>query len=133
MLCVCTFAGFSFNLISLLFLAHASIPKARQHTIKFFTLSYFNASTGQYGIGYDDIYLISFCVVLFTGLRAACMEYVLAPFAKRRGLVKQKEVTRLSEQAWMVIYYTIFWCFGLVSNTLIPPDNFFLANSSISQ
>ena len=108
------FTGFSLNLISLLFLAHVSIPKARGHTIKFFTLSYFNPKSGNYANGYDDAYLICFCVMVLTGLRAACMEYMLAPFAKWRGLTKRKEVTRFSEQAWMVLYYVIFWAFGMV-------------------
>ena len=72
----------SVNLIALLFLAHAFIPKAREHTHKFFQLSYYNPTTGQYGVGFDDIYAITFCIISFTGLRAGFMEYILAPLAK---------------------------------------------------
>lgn len=42
------------------------------------------------------------------------MEYVLAPFAKYMGLPKKKEVTRFSEQAWLVMYCVVFWSLGFV-------------------
>lgn len=105
----------SFNLIALLFLAHGFIPKARTHTRKFFHLSYYNPDTTNYGIGFDDGYLIAFCIVLFTGLRAGTMEYVLAPFAKTYGISKRKDLTRFSEQAWLFLYYVVFWTLGVVS------------------
>lgn len=105
----------SFNLLALLFLAHFFIPKARAHTSKYFHLSYYNSETGKYGSGFDDAYFIVFCVVLFTGLRAGLMEHVLAPFAKANGISKRKELTRFSEQAWMFLYYLIFWTAGVVS------------------
>ncbi|KAK3337785.1 TLC domain-containing protein, partial [Cercophora scortea] len=104
--------GLSFNLLALLFLAHG-MPKARAHTAKYFTLSYYSPTNGKYGLGFDDAHLILFCVVLFTGLRAATMEYVLAPFAKHWGMAKRKDITRFSEQAWLLIYYTVFWSLGL--------------------
>jgi acyl-CoA-dependent ceramide synthase len=105
--------GFSFNLIALIFLAHVCLPKARQHTLKYFTLSYYNPATGTYAHGRDDLYFIAFCVVLFTGLRAGVMEHVLAPLAKHWGISKPKDVTRFSEQAWMMIYYCVFWPLGV--------------------
>ncbi|KAF3353948.1 hypothetical protein VD0004_g8442 [Verticillium dahliae] len=105
--------GLSFNLLALLFLAHYFIPKAQPHTAKFFTLSYRNPATGSYKNGCDDMYFIAFCVILFTGLRAATMEYVLAPFAKTWGVRKTKDLTRFSEQSWMLVYYIIFWSMGL--------------------
>lgn len=43
------------------------------------------------------------------------MEYVLAPFGKTLGLRKIKQLTRFSEQSWMVVYYTVFWALGVVS------------------
>ncbi|KAK4216781.1 longevity assurance proteins LAG1/LAC1 [Rhypophila decipiens] len=104
--------GFSFNLLALLFLAHG-IPRARTHTIKYFTLSYQNPQSGLYGIGWDDTYLTAFCVMLFTLLRASVMEYVLAPFAKSQGVSKRKDITRFSEQAWLLMYYTVFWSMGV--------------------
>lgn len=108
------FLGFSFNLLALLFLTHG-IPRARTHTIKYFTLSYYNPQTGLYGIGWNDTHLVAFCVILFTLLRASVMEYVLAPFAKSQGVSKRKDITRFSEQAWLLMYYTIFWSLGVVS------------------
>jgi acyl-CoA-dependent ceramide synthase len=90
------------------------MPRARDYTSKYFTLSYYNPQSGKYGLGSADGYLILFYIVLFTGLRAAAMEYLLAPLAKSQGIAKRKDITRFSEQAWMAIYYTIFWPLGLV-------------------
>ncbi|KAJ4298378.1 Sphingosine N-acyltransferase lag1 [Collariella sp. IMI 366227] len=104
--------GLSFNLLALLFLAHG-MPRAREHTAKYFTLSYYNPGTGNYGIGWADGHLLLFCIVLFTGLRAATMEYILAPFAKSQGMQKRKDITRFSEQAWLGVYYAVFWPLGL--------------------
>lgn len=106
--------GLSFNLLALLFLAHGFIPKARTHTRKFFHLAYYNHETEKYGVGFDDAYFITFCIVLFTGLRAGTMEYVLAPFARLQGVVKRKILTRFSEQAWLFLYYSVFWTLGMV-------------------
>ncbi|ODA75819.1 hypothetical protein RJ55_08641 [Drechmeria coniospora] len=105
--------GLSSNLLALLFLAHTFIPKARPHTYKFFHLAYRNDETGRYAIGFDDTYLVAFCIVLFTGLRAGTMEYVLAPFARLQGVTKRKTLTRFSEQAWLFVYYSVFWTLGM--------------------
>lgn len=90
------------------------MPRAREYTSKYFSLSYYNPSTGNYGLGWADGHVVLFCVVLLTGLRAATMEYILAPFAKAQGISKRKDITRFSEQAWMSIYYAVFWPLGLV-------------------
>jgi acyl-CoA-dependent ceramide synthase len=112
-------AGFSFNLLALLFLAHG-MPRARDYTAKYFHLSYYNRHTGNYGLGWADGHFVLFCVVLLTGLRAATMEYILAPFAKSQGISKRKDITRFSEQAWMSIYYAVYWPLGLVRLRLSP-------------
>lgn len=114
--------GLSSNLLALLFLAHAFIPKARTHTNKFFHLSYFNPQSGNYAIGADDAYLISFFIVLFTGLRAACMEYMLAPLGRSRGISKRKDLTRFTEQGWLFVYYSVFWTMGAVSSAAKRPN-----------
>lgn len=106
--------GLSFNLLALLFLAHVSLPRAQAHTRRFFSLSYYNPDTGRYGVGLGDLNLVFFYIVLFTGLRAATMEYVLAPFGKLAGLSKRKDLTRFSEQMWMLMYYGVFWPLGVV-------------------
>ncbi|KAF4587148.1 Sphingosine N-acyltransferase lag1 [Ophiocordyceps camponoti-floridani] len=112
--------GLSFNLLALLFLAHTFIPKARAHTRRFFHLSYYDNNSAKYGVGFDDVYVILFCIVLFTGLRAATMEYVLAPFARLQGLTKRKALTRFSEQAWLFLYYSVFWSIGMYIYTTSP-------------
>ena len=103
------------NLLLLLFLTHVSFPRARQHTRKFFDLSYHNREIGRYAIGGDDIFLVVNWVVVLTGLRVACMEYLLIPFAERGGMTKKKEKIRFAEQGWIFIYYTMFWSLGMVS------------------
>jgi acyl-CoA-dependent ceramide synthase len=96
------------------------MSKARPYTSKFFTLSHYNSNTGKYAAGHDDFYFMTFCIVLFTGLRAGFMEYVLAPLAKLWGISKRKEVTRFSEQGWMLVYYNVFWPLGMVCHTRPP-------------
>lgn len=114
------FQGISFNLVALLYLVHFSIPGAEQHTTKFFTLSYFNSNTGKYGAGQDDICFISFCIVLFTGLRAGSMKYTLDPLARWWGISKGKDITRFSEQSWNLLCYSTFCPLSIVSPILCP-------------
>lgn len=65
-------------------------------------------------MGFDDAYLISFFVVLFTGLRAGVMEYLLVPLGKAVGVGGRKSLVRFSEQAWLLCYYSVFWTMGVV-------------------
>ncbi|RYC66149.1 hypothetical protein CHU98_g55 [Xylaria longipes] len=74
--------GVSFNLILALFLIHTSLPQERSWTTKFFSLSGYNSATGKYAIVHDDLYFVGFCVVLFCGIRAGSMKYVLSPLAR---------------------------------------------------
>lgn len=53
-------------------------------------------------------------IVLFSGLRAGVIDYVLTPLAQWGGIKKKKDLTRFSEQAWLLIYYTFFIPIGLV-------------------
>jgi acyl-CoA-dependent ceramide synthase len=91
------------------------VPKARQQTVKFFSMAYRNAATMEYGAGPDDAYIICFLIVLFTGIRALTMEHLLAPLGRRWGIKKTKIVTRFSEQAYMLLCYVLFWSVGMVS------------------
>lgn len=112
----------SFNLIAVLFFIHSCLPKVRPYTSMFFSLSHHNPSTGNYGAGSGDLFFLALCVILFTGLRACFMEYLLGPLAKHWGVVKKKELTRFSEQAWLLCYYSIFWTLGVVSSVaLVSP------------
>lgn len=46
------------------------------------------------------------------------MEYVLAPIGRWQGVDNRKNLTRFSEQAWLMVYYTVFWPWGVVSSDL---------------
>ncbi|KAI9889583.1 MAG: sphingosine N-acyltransferase lag1 [Vezdaea aestivalis] len=105
--------GISINLLVLLFLVHTTLPRARPHTRKFFELSYRNPETGYYRQGPDDFYLIAYWTVIFMGLRAATMDYILAPFAQRGGVDKVKGRVRFAEQGWLFLYCTVFWTTGM--------------------
>lgn len=56
---------------------------------------------------------------MFTGLRAAVMDYLLIPIAQMAGIRRKKEKVRFAEQAWIFVYYTAFWSLGMVRTTLI--------------
>lgn len=96
-----------------LLLTHALVPAARQWTSRFLTLSYYNAATGRYAIGHDDMCLVASCVVLLVGIRAALMRHVLGPLARRWGASKAKDVARFSEQGSMLAYYSVAWPVGV--------------------
>lgn len=98
----------------LLVLTHAVFPSLRTHTIQYFTLSYYDAQTGLYNPGWQDLKLVSLCIIVFTALRAAAMDYVLIPIARWCGIHKKKATIRFAEQAWLVSYYSVFCCLGMV-------------------
>ncbi|KAL9099189.1 MAG: hypothetical protein Q9163_005277 [Psora crenata] len=50
---------------------------------------------------------------MLTGLRAATLDYVLIPLAQLSGVTKRKEKVRFAEQAWIVIYNSVFWLLGM--------------------
>ncbi|KAI0861550.1 longevity-assurance protein [Xylaria cubensis] len=112
--------GVSLNLILALFLIHTCRPQERSWTSKFFNLSGYNPSTGKYAIGHDDLYFVSFCVILFCGIRAGSMEYVLSPLARWCGQTNKKRITRFAEQGWMLMYNTVFWSLGMYIYTTSP-------------
>ena len=101
----------------LLALTHMSFPRARRHTRKFFELSYFNPESGEYQAGWNDTWMVFFWVVVFTGLRASVMDYILMPLAKKGGVKSQRDLTRFAEQAWLLVYYSVFWPLGVVRPT----------------
>lgn len=106
--------GLAVNLLLLLFMTHICFPRARPHTRKFFALSCYNPLSSKYTLGQDDLCMVTFWIVALTGLRAAVMDYVLAPIAQASGIKKQKERVRFAEQAWIFIYGTVIFSLGLV-------------------
>lgn len=51
---------------------------------------------------------------MFTLLRDAAMRYVFMPFAQYGGVKTYKGLVRFAEQAWIMVYYTVFWVLGMV-------------------
>ena len=86
---------------------------------KLIHLQYFNPVTRKYNKGTGDYYLVFYWIVLFTLLRDATMQYVLQPYAKYRGVKTYKGLVRFAEQAWLMIYYSIFWVLGMVRKAVI--------------
>lgn len=99
--------------ISLISLLHVlQVPVAR----KFLYLSYETSpGSGQYDVGRDDIYFVSFWVLAFTAIRDAIMWYFLRPFARWNGVRTEKKLVRFAEQGWSFLYYMVFWTLGMVS------------------
>ncbi|KAF5619292.1 sphingosine n-acyltransferase lag1 [Fusarium tjaetaba] len=81
-------------------------------TAKLTSLSYRDEFTGEYGVGFDDNYLVAVLIVVLTGLRDATMRFVLDPVAAAWGLGRARSM-RFKEQAWMVIYYATCWSVGM--------------------
>lgn len=107
-------AGLAINLLMLLALTHLCFPRSRRHTRKFFQLSYYNPVSRKYTLGWDDLPLVLYWIVVFTGLRVAVMDYVLEPLAHMAGIQKKKAKIRFAEQAWALLYATAFWSLGMV-------------------
>jgi very-long-chain ceramide synthase len=107
--------GLSINLLLLLALTHAFLPRARQQTRKFFVMSYYHPAEDYYTQGWDDGYFVLFWVVVITGGRVAVMDHILTPFAQFCGIESKKARIRFAEQGWACIYYLLFWTLGMVS------------------
>lgn len=107
--------GLSINCLLLLVFTHLLFPSLRPTTGQFFSFQYHDSKTGLYNAGWDDLKLVALWIVIFTALRAATMDYVLLPCAKYVGINKKKATIRFAEQAWMLIYYCVFWTLGTVS------------------
>ena len=82
--------GISLNLILLVTLTYLLFPSLRERVGAFFTLQYPTSKMGEFSVGPRDVYLVAGYVVLFTGLRAACMDYLLLPLAGFLGIRSKK-------------------------------------------
>jgi hypothetical protein len=76
--------------------------------------------------------MVLYWIVVFTGLRAAVMDYLLMPMAKKGGIATAKNQTRFAEQAWLLIYVSVFWSLGIVS-ALQPIQSLFLTQAVYSR
>lgn len=90
------------------------VPQLQYLTNKLLHVSYYNTASGKYGKGADDLYLVGYWIILFTFLRAMAVDYVFMPFARKRGISANKDLVRFAEQAWLFVYYSIFWTLGMV-------------------
>ena len=91
---------------------HFLYPTTRHHTSKFFRISYYNPSTGNFALGWDDIFFVFYWIIVFTGARCAIMDYILSPLAVLLGITKKKAKVRFAEQAWIVLYSGLFCSVG---------------------
>jgi hypothetical protein len=51
---------------------------------------------------------------MFTFLRATAMDYIFTPLARRGGISTKRGLIRFAEQAWLLVYYSVFWTLGMV-------------------
>lgn len=106
--------GLSINCLLLLTLTHIFFPALRPTTTPFFSFSYHDEATSLYYPGPNDLKMVASWIIIFTGLRAAVMDNLLIPLAKRAGVTKPKASMRFAEQAWLFMYYLTFWIVGMV-------------------
>ncbi|KAF8463832.1 TLC domain-containing protein [Kalaharituber pfeilii] len=97
-----------------------SSPSSPSITQKISSLNYYNPATGQYKKGPADLYLVFYWIVVFTLLRDAAMQYLFKPYAKYGGIQTYKELVRFAEQAWLMVYYIVFWTLGMYLNYHSP-------------
>ncbi|KAK5170283.1 Sphingosine N-acyltransferase lag1 [Saxophila tyrrhenica] len=108
--------GLSLNLIILLGMSWCLFPSLRQTLEAFFTLSYQSNLPGQeamYGEGLRDLYFVAAFTVLLIGVRAFMLDYVLTPLAGLWGIRNPRTRDRFAEQSFLLLYYIIFWNWGL--------------------
>lgn len=106
--------GLSLNLVLLVALTYLMFPSLRQTVGAFCWLQYANDKSGSFAQGPRDLYLVAGFVVIFTGLRAACLDYLLLPLAGKLGIRQKKAKVRFAEQAYLLLYYVVYWTWGLV-------------------
>jgi acyl-CoA-dependent ceramide synthase len=103
--------GLCVNVMLVILLSYLLFPDLRDRTGGFFMLSY--PLENVYGIGPQDLKLVFGFMTFFTATRVAVMDYVLKPLAIRLQVLKPKTHTRFAEQSYMIVYYTVFWSWGL--------------------
>lgn len=71
-----------------------------------------NTSPVYYAKGRLDALFVAFYVVVFTFSREFCMQWILAPLARKMGLQKSK-VQRFMEQGYTIMYFTCSASYGI--------------------
>lgn len=66
-----------------------------------------------YALGPLDLLTVSGFIIAFTGLRAFMLSHVLGKIAKLCGIAKRRAQTRFAEQSYLLLYYSLYWTWGL--------------------
>lgn len=120
--------GLSLNFVLLLGMTYMLFPSLRDNIKACFMLSYATEVPGQYGQGLRDMYLVASFVIYFTGFRAFMLDYVLMPTAAACGIGRRKGRVRFAEQAYMLVYYAVYWFWGLAVFVKDTPSGITTAN-----
>ncbi|EFW19904.1 sphingosine N-acyltransferase lag1 [Coccidioides posadasii str. Silveira] len=104
--------GISLTILTMIFAVHNLYPSLRPYTSPFLTLPHYRSTKGIYVQGWDDLYFIIGSMVAFTAIRAIAIDWILMPIAQQLGL-KLKASLRFAEQGWLLVYYIVFWSYGL--------------------
>ncbi|KAL1957148.1 hypothetical protein VTO42DRAFT_6291 [Malbranchea cinnamomea] len=104
--------GIPVTILAMIFALHSLYPSLRPYTTPFLQLPHFQPERGAYVQGWDDIYFIISSILGFTAVRAFAIDWVFQPIARSRGL-KRKNAIRFAEQAWLLVYDSTFWTYGM--------------------
>lgn len=104
--------GLSMNLILLIGFSWLLFPTLRGRMAAFYSLAY-PIGQGDFGQGPRDLQLVGALVVIFTGVRAFALDYILIPLASLLGVRRRKPRVRFAEQSYLLLYYCIYWTWGL--------------------
>lgn len=128
--------GLSLNLLLLLTMSWVLFPSLRGKLEAFFLLSY-KSSRGEgqdamYGQGPRDLGFVVGCIVLFTGLRAFLIDYILTPLAGLWGIRNPRTRDRFAEQSFLLLYYLLYWNWGVYLFVADTPTLFPTSSTSFS-
>ncbi|KAF9975664.1 sphingosine N-acyltransferase lag1 [Actinomortierella ambigua] len=66
----------------------------------------------MYGKGRDDLYFVTFWIIVFTYFRMLVMKDVFYPLARKFG-IRGSKIERFAEQGYIVLYYVVSWASGM--------------------
>lgn len=104
--------GLSVNLVLFVCLSWLLFPSLRHRMEAFLFLSY-RSESGLHSQGPEDLQLVVSFIVVFTAIRAFALDYVLTPAASILGIRRQKPKIRFAEQGFLLIYYCVYWTWGV--------------------
>lgn len=105
--------GISLTILTMIFAVHNLYPSLRPYTMPFLQLPHYDTTKGAYVQGWNDIYFIISSILAFTAVRAIVIDWIFEPIARNKGL-KRKPAIRFAEQAWLLVYDSTFWSYGMV-------------------